>query len=147
MKVIRLAALAGLSLLAMSNSCEKSGDAAPASVLTAGRLVRTEITVDDQGKNPRPRWEIEVAPLSFPGLTSPGGGVMDYQVVKTFNLPDTAIYKAGRTVLFRYQLVPQAQHTPWRTLYERLNTATGIAWGDRLPELALSDVQLVPKAN
>lgn len=78
MKVIRLAALAGLSLLAMSNSCEKSGDAAPASALTTGRLVRTETTIDDQGQNPRPRWEIDVAPLSFPGLTAPGGGAMDY---------------------------------------------------------------------
>ena len=144
MNTARIVALAGISLLAMSNSCEKEGDAAPGSELATGRVVRTEITTDDQFKNPRPRWEIDVAPLSFPGLTAPGAGAMEYQQVKVFNLPDTATYKAGRTIRFRYRLVPQNEHTPWRTFYERMNMAPGIAWGDRLPELALTDVQLVP---
>ena len=138
MKTARIVALAGISLLAMSNSCEKEGDVAPSTDLTTGRVVRTEITIDDQFKNSRPRWEIDVAPLSFPGLAE-----VQYQQVKAFNLPDTATYKAGRAIRFRYRLVPQDQHTPWRTGYERLNTAAGIAWGDRLPELALTDVQLV----
>lgn len=139
MKTARIVALAGISLLAMSNSCEKEGDAAPDANLATGQLVRTEITIDDQGQNPRPRWEIDVAPLSFPGLAG-----VQYQQVKAFNLPDTATYKTGRTIRFRYRLVPQAEHTPWRTAYERYNMAAAIAWGDRLPELALTDVQLVP---
>lgn len=112
--------------------------------LATGRLVRVETAVDDRGQSPRPRWEVEVAPLSFPGRTAAGVFGMEFQQVKVFDLPDTAVYQAGRSIRFRYQLVPQAQHTPWRTPYERYNTAQALAWGDRLPELTLSEVELVP---
>lgn len=141
MKPVRLLALAGTCLLLMSNGCEKE-PAAPDNPLATGRIVRVEITVDSQGQNPRPRWEIDVAPLSFPGVAPAGVAEAPYQQVKAFDLPDTAAYKAGRVLQFRYRLVPLAQHTPWRTFYEQMNTAAGIAWGDRLPELALSDVRL-----
>lgn len=134
--------LSGILLfLAPLAACQKQ-DATPNSELATGRLVRTEITIDDQGLNPRPRWEVDVAPLSFPGVVG-----IQYQQVKVFNLPDTATYKPGRYIQFRYQFVPEAQHTPWRTYYERMNWAAQMAWGDRLPELTLSDVQLSPARN
>ena len=143
MKTVPFFALVGIGLLAMSSSCEKE-PAAPRTPLSTGRLVRLETTIDDRGQSPRPRWEVEVSPLSFPGLTEGGVFGPAFQQVKVFDLPDTATYRAGRAIRFRYRLVPQAQQTPWRTPYERYNMAPGLAWGDRLPELTLSDVELVP---
>ncbi len=142
MKALQFLALTGIGLLTMSSSCERE-DATPIVPLTTGRVVRIQITTDDQGQRPRPRWEIDVTPLSFPGLSVGSAAGEAFQHVKVFDLPDTAVYKAGRTLQFRYQLVPQAQHTPWRTAYERYNMAPGLAWGDRLPELSLTDVQVV----
>jgi len=135
MKAVQFLALAGISLLAMSNGCEKEA-ATPSAPLQTGRLVLLQTTIDDEGHRPRPRWLVDVAPLSFAGLAG-----VAYQQVKVFDLPDTVVYKAGRYIKFHYQLVPQARHTPWRTAYERFNMAPGIAWGDKLPELNLSDVQ------
>lgn len=120
----------------MSNSCEKD-PAEDATPLATGKVVRIETTIDDAGNNPRLRWEVDVTPLYFPGLAG-----VAYQEIKTFDLPDAASYKVGSTIQFHYKLVPQSQHTPWRTLYERVNTAAQIAWGDRLPELTLTNVQL-----
>ena len=68
---------------------------------------------------------------------------MEYQEVKVFNLSDTALYQVGRSIRFHHRLVPPAQHTPWRTPYEWYNMAAGMAWGDRLPELTLAEVELV----
>ncbi|ALW85926.1 hypothetical protein AUC43_12960 [Hymenobacter sedentarius] len=143
MKVVPFFTLIGIGLLAMSSSCEKEL-ATPSTPLATGRLVRLETTVDDRGQSPRPRWEVEVSPLSFPGLTAGGVFGPAFQQVKVFDLPDTAVYRVGRSIQFRYRLVPQAQQTPWRTPYERYNTAPALAWGDRLPELILSEVELVP---
>jgi hypothetical protein len=143
MKVVPFLALVGISLLAMSSSCEKEL-AAPSTPLATGRLVLLETTVDDRGQSPRPRWEVEVSPLSFPGLTAGGVFGPEFSQVKVFDLLDTTLYRAGRTIRFRYRLVPQAQQTPWRTPYEMYNMAPVLAWGDRLPELTLSDVELAP---
>lgn len=143
MKVVQRLAIIGICLLVMSTSCEKEPAAPNTLPLATGRLVRLETTVDDQGQHPRPRWEVDVAPLSFPGLTMGGVLSTDYQQVKVFDLPDTAVYRVGRSIRFHYWIVPQAQHTPWRTYYERLNTAAGLARGDRLPELTLANVELV----
>lgn len=143
MKAVNFLAFVGISLLVMGNSCEKEA-AAPSSFVATGRLVRLETTIDDNGNNPRPRWEVDVTPLSFPGLTAGGAPGIDYRHVKVFDLPDTLLYKAGRVIRFRYHLVPQARHTPWRTPYERYNMAPELAWGDRLPELMLYEVELSP---
>ena len=143
MKIVQRLALVGISLLAMSNSCEKEL-ATPSTPLATGRVVRLETTVDERGQSPRPRWEVEVSPLSFPGLTKGGVFGPEFQQVKVFDLPDTATYRVGRSIRFRYRLVPQAQQTPWRTWYELYNMAPVFAWGDRLPELTLSEVELVP---
>lgn len=140
MKAVQFVTLTGISLLAMSSSCEKEA-AVPSAPLATGRVVRIETTIDDQGQRPRPRWEIDVSPLSFPGLSGGGSAGGTYQQVKAFDLPDTATYKAGRLIQFHYQLVPPAQHTPWRTAYERYNMAPLMARGDQLPELRLSDVR------
>ena len=142
MKALQPIALLGISLLALGNRCEPE-PAVPAEPLTTGRIVRVQTTIDDQGQRPRPRWEIDVAPLAFPGLTTGGAPGSDYQHVKAFDLLDTAVYRVGRSIRFRYHLVPAAQHTPWRTNYERQNTAPQMAWGDRLPELTLTQVELV----
>ncbi|MGI4741064.1 MAG: hypothetical protein ACRYG7_38350 [Janthinobacterium lividum] len=91
MKVIQFLALAGISLLAMSNSCEKD-PAEDATPLATGKVVRIETTIDDAGNNPRLRWEVDVTPLSFPGLAG-----VAYQEIKTFDLPDAASYKVGST--------------------------------------------------
>ena len=137
MKAIQLFALAAISLVAMSSSCEK-GSAEDAAPLAMGRVVRVESTIDDAGNNPRPRWEVDVTPLSFPGVAG-----VAYQEIKTFDLPDANTYQVGSTIQFHYRLIAQDQHTPWRTLYERMNMAAQMAWGDRLPELALTDIQVV----
>ena len=142
MKGIQPLAVVGISLLALGNRCEPE-PAVPAEPLATGRLVRLENTIDDQGQRPRPRWEVDVAPLAFAGLTTGGAPGQDYTQAKVFDLPDTATYRVGRSIRFRYQLVPPAQHTPWRTYYERMNTAPGMAWGDRLPELTPTQVELV----
>jgi hypothetical protein len=117
MKAIQLFSLASLGLLTMSNSCEK-GTTEDVTPLASGRIVRVETTIDDAGNNPRPRWEVNVTPMSFPGLNG-----VAYQEIKTFDLPDTAMYKVGSIIQFRYHLVSQEQHTPWRTQYEQFNTA------------------------
>jgi hypothetical protein len=138
MKALYSFALVGTSLLAISSSCEKKV-AAPSAPLVTGQLVRLETTVDAGGRRPQPRWGLEVSPLSFPGWAG-----AQYQEVKVFGLPDTITYRPGRSIQFRYQFVPQAQQTPWRTSYEWNHTAQIPAWGERVPELALSDVHLVP---
>ena len=143
MRVIQPLAFLGIGLLALGNRCEPE-PAAPAEPLATGRLVRLESTVNDRGQRPRPRWEVDVAPLAFPGLTTGGAPGQDYTQAKVFDLPDTATYRVGCSIRFRYHLVPPEQHTPWRTYYERMNTAPGMAWGDRLPELTLTQVELVP---
>jgi hypothetical protein len=113
MKARQVFALAGISMLAMSNSCEKQSDAIP---LTTGRLVKTETTLDIHFANPRPRWVVDIAPLSLPGWKG-----NSYQQVKVFNLLDTVEYKPGRIVAFHYQLIPYDQQTPWRTWVEQHN--------------------------
>ena len=106
------------------------------SELVTGRIVQIVTTFDAQSNNPRPRWEIDVTPLSFPGVDIP------YQQVKAFSLPDIATYKAGRYIQFHYHLIPLNQHTPWESAYERTNAKATLVRTQRLPELALSDVEL-----
>jgi len=120
-------------------SCHKQEDVSPSydSELVTGRIMQIVTTIDDQSNNPRPRWEVDVTPLSFPGV-----GNIPYQRVKVFSLPDTATYKAGRYIQFRYRLIPLNQHTPWKTLFEWVNTQMALVRTERLPELALSDVKL-----
>lgn len=138
MKLIQVLAFAGISMLGMSNSCQKESDAvSPA--LTTGRVLKYETTLDDQFQHPRPRWIIDIAPLSLAGWAGD-----PYQQAKVFNLPDTTVYKAGQVILFHYQLVPQTQQTPWETWIERHNMNSKRVGAELLPELTLSDVQLVP---
>ncbi len=139
MKPSQILALTGISLLTMSNSCEKQGDAAPTSDLVTGRVLKTEITVDRHGQNPRPRWIVDIAPLSFPGWAG-----KSYQHVKTFSLPDTLTYKPGVALTFHYQLIPFEQQTPWQTEPERNNLGYSLVSGQPLPELVLSGVQPLP---
>ena len=137
MKVVLRLALVGISLLAMSTSCEKQSDAIP---LVTGRLIKTETALDFHFANPRPRWVVDIAPLSLPGWKG-----ISYQQVKAFNLPDTVEYKAGRTVTFHYQLVPYDQQTPWRTWVEQHKMAPSPDGIVVLPEVTISDIQLAPE--
>ncbi|AMJ64038.1 hypothetical protein [Hymenobacter sp. PAMC 26628] len=134
MKAIPLLALATVSLLTVSSSCHKKEDVSPASDLTSGRLVKLETTLDGTGQNPRPRWRIDVTPLSLAGYQ----GTL-YQQVKTFSLPATADYQVGQTITFHYQLVPYAQQTPWKTQYEWLAVPAMPPGATALPEITLTD--------
>ena len=142
MKINQVLALAGISMLAMSNSCGSEGDVAPAA-LTTGRLVRVENTIDVAGLNPRPRWTIDIAPGSLPGYE----GVM-YHQVKVFNLPiaDT-IYQAGQAFTFHYKLVPYDKQTPWRTGYEWHNARATVVGDDALPEITCSQVEVIQSTS
>jgi hypothetical protein len=137
MKAPHLLTLAGISLLTMSNSCRKEEVVSPSLELTTGRLVRIEMTSDAQYKNPRPRWIVDIAPDSLPGFRD-----KLYQQVKVFDLPDTAVYKAGRTITFHYHLVPYAQQSAWKTFVETHFLGPMPYWTLLLPELAISDVHL-----
>lgn len=139
MKAHQILALAGISLLAMSNSCEKEGDVSPTADLTIGRLVRMDMTIDNKGQNSRPRWVVDIAPVSLEG---PGG--KSYQQAKVFNLPDTATYKAGQVLTFHYQVVPSTQQTPWKTLFEWDNTQQGLVGTEPLAEISCSEIKAVP---
>ncbi|GAA4493205.1 hypothetical protein GCM10023172_01480 [Hymenobacter ginsengisoli] len=134
MKAVSLPALATASWLTISSGCQKGGDASPASDLTSGRLVKVETTLDGTGQNPRPRWRIDVAPLSLAGYQ----GTL-YQQVKTFSLPATADYQVGQTITFQYQLVPYAQQTPWKTGYEWNAVPAMPPGATALPEITLID--------
>lgn len=136
MKANQILALAGISMLAMSNSCEKEGNVSPNPELTKGRVVRYETTYDTNLKNPRTRWIIDISPLSLAG----SGGKL-YQKAKTFTLPDTASYKAGTTLLFHYTLVPYAQQTPWKSSPELLGVPAAPYETELLPEITLSGLQ------
>lgn len=130
--------LLGIGMLTMSSSCQRDNDASP-TPLTTGRLVKTQLTWASNTQNSRPRWIVDIAPLSFEG-NWPGH---TYPVVKVFDLPDTATYKAGKTISFRYQVVPPAQQTPWKTGYEWNNVAPQPGGAEPFAELRLSDVQLL----
>jgi hypothetical protein len=134
MKTTLLLALAIISLLTMSSSCEKESTAVP---FTTGQLVKIETTLDDHFSQPRPRWLVNIAPSSLPGLR---GG--PYQQVKVFSLPDTITYKAGQAIVFHYHLVPYEQQTRWRTWLERHNLAQEPTGADPLPEVQVTDVRL-----
>jgi hypothetical protein len=137
MKTTLLLALTTVSLLTMSNSCEKESTAVP---LTTGQLVKIETTLDDIFSQPRPRWLVNIAPLSLPGLKG-----VPYQQVKVFSLPDTLSYKAGQAIVFHYQLVPYDQQTRWRTWLERHNLAQEPQGADPLPEVQVTEVQLASR--
>ncbi len=124
---------AAVLLLGGLLACQRQEDNSP---LTMGRVVRTEMTADSRGQNARPRWVVDVAPLSFAGL-----GGRPYQQVKAFGLPDTAVCKAGRSFQFHYRPVPYEQQTPWKTNYERFSVPAMPPGATALPELALFDVQ------
>jgi hypothetical protein len=134
MRGSRAIALAGLSLLTMSNSCEKESPAVP---FTTGQLVKVETTLDDHFSHPQPRWLVNIAPLALPGLRG-----VPYQQVKVFSLPDTITYKAGQAIICHYQLVPYEQQTRWRTWLERHNLAQEPTGADPLPEVQVTAVQV-----
>ncbi len=136
MKTTLLLALATASLLSLSSGCRKEDAASPASGLTRGRLVKQENTVDATGQLTRPRWIIDLAPLSLAG----DHGTL-YSQAKVFTLPPTSAYQVGQTVSFHYQLVPYAQQTPWKTGYE-WNAVPAMAPGaTALPEITLFDLR------
>jgi hypothetical protein len=139
MKATQTSALAAASLLAMSFSCRKEGDVAPSAELVTGQLLKTETTWDSKAQNPRPRWIVNIAPQSLEG-NWPGHF---YQQAKVFNLPDTVVCPAGRHISFRYQVVPAAQQTPWKTASEWVNTQPAPAGAEPLAEITLSEVQFV----
>jgi hypothetical protein len=139
MKTTQVGALAAASLLAMSFSCRKEGDALPSPAVVTGRLLKTETTWDSNAQNPRPRWIVDITPQSLEG-NWPGHL---YQQAKVFNLPDTVVCRAGRLISFRYQVVPAAQQTPWKTAFEWVNTQQAPAGAEPLAEITLSDVQLM----
>jgi len=140
MKATLLLTLATFSLLAMS-SCRKEGDAVPLNDVLTGRLLKVESTIDSKGLNPRPRWRVDISPLSLEG-NWPGHS---YTQAKAYNLPDTT-YKAGQVISFRYQVVPVAQQTPWKTLFEWDNTRAVPSGAEPLAEITCSDVQLITSA-
>ena len=127
------ATLTAIFLLGITLSCRKQSEQAPQ---LTGRIVRYETTFDQKASNPRIRWLVDVSPLTFNGLDG-----QPYQQVKVFGLPDTVAYRAGRTVRFRYQLVPYDQQTPWLTPYERFSVPAGPPGATPLPELIPTDVQ------
>lgn len=137
MKITQLLALAGISMLAMSNSCQKE-DLTPELPVTTARVVKAEVTVDSDSRNPRTRWIINIAPLELPGWSG-----RPYQQARVFNLPDTVSYKAGTLFSFRYKLVPEAEQTPWKTLYEwnAVPAPTQPLGATAFPELVLSDIK------
>lgn len=135
MKATALLALVTVGLLTSSSGCRKDVGASPASALTSGRLIKLETTIDDAGQNPRPRWLIDVAPMSLAGYL----GAL-YQQAKTFTLPAGAAYHVGQTIPFRYQLVPYAQQTPWKAGYERSVFSAMAPGATALPEITLTDV-------
>lgn len=134
MKLLQYAALAGIGMLAMSNSCSKESEVSPTPGVVTGRLLKVETTWDVYAQNPRPRWTIDLAPASLEGFN----GVM-YQQAKAFNLPANATYQVGQAVSFRYQLVPYAQQTPWKTSYEWYSARPMPAGDVALPEIIVSD--------
>ena len=137
MKPSQFLALTGISLLAMSNSCQKESDAvAPA--VTTGRVVRYEPTVDNNLQNARTRWVVDLSPMELPGV----GGKL-YRQAKVFNLPDTLRYKAGTTFQFHYQLVPIPNQTPWKSYPERFGVPAAPYDVELMAEIAVSDVQIV----
>jgi hypothetical protein len=139
MKATQLGALTAASLLAMSFGCRKEGDVSPSTDVVTGRLLKTEITWDSNAQNPRPRWVVDITPQSLEG----NWAGHFYQQAKVFNLPDTVVCRAGRLISFRYQVVPTAQQTPWKTALEWVNTQPAPAGAEPLAEITLSDVQLV----
>ena len=134
MKTTRLLALAAASVLTLSSGCRKEG-APPEAELTSGRLVKQESTVDATGKITRPRWIIDLAPLSLPGYQ----GAL-YPQAKVFNLPPDAPYHPGQTLAFHYQLVPYGQQTPWKTGYEWNAVPAQPPGATALPEITLFDL-------
>ncbi len=124
-------------MLAMSNSCQKE-DLTPELPVATARVVKTEIAVDSDSKNPRTRWIINIAPLKLPGWSG-----QLYQQARVFNLPDTLSYKTGTLLSFRYKLVSEAEQTPWRTLYEwnAVPAQTQPLGATAFPELVLSDIK------
>lgn len=134
MKAAQILALVGISMLAMSNSCEKSDNVSPTAALTTGRLVKQENTIEATGKITRVRWIIDLAPVTLPGYQ----GIM-YSQAKVFNLPATPSYSVGQTISFRYQLVPYDQQTPWKTGYEWNGVPAMPAGAISLPEITISD--------
>ena len=134
MKVAPLLALTTAGLLALSSSCRKD-EASPLAGLTTGRLAKSENTVDATGQITRPRWIIDLAPLSLAGYQ----GAL-YPQAKAFNLPTGTPYHVGQTLTFRYQLVPYAQQTPWKTGYEWNGVPAQPPDATALPEITLSDV-------
>ena len=138
MKPGQILALAGISMLAMSNSCEKQPDVSPTGSLVTARILGTETTVDGNYKNERTRWTVDIAPLSLPGWAG-----LSYQQAKVFDLPTDGAYRAGSTVTFYYQLVPLAQETPWRTFGAWKSMAATRTGTDALPEITVSDVKLI----
>ncbi len=135
MKALSLLALATLSLLTMSNSCRQEEAVSPESDVTSGRLVEQQTTYDVTGQNPRPRWIIDLAPLSLAGYQ----GTL-YSQAKVFTLPSNTTYQAGQTISFHYQLVPYAGQTPWKTGYELRAVPATPPGATALPEIILSDV-------
>ena len=104
---------------------------------TMGRILRLDQTVDPQLHRPRPRWVMDLAPLSLPGQAD-----RPYSEAKVFGLGDTAVYRVGRTVRVHYQLVPYAQQTPWKTYYEYFNMAAMPPWTEPRPEITVTDAQV-----
>ena len=140
MKAVRILALVGLGVVAMSNSCQKEEFASETEVITA-RVVRIETTVDANSKNPRPRWTINIAPLELPGWTG-----RLYTQAKVFGLADTLSYGVGTEFTARYKLVPQTQQTPWAAMYEWYAVPAEIRppGAVPLPELVLTNIVVVP---
>lgn len=136
MKITQILALAGISMLVMSNSCQQE-DVMPELPEATARVIRTEITVDGDSRNPRTRWVIDIAPLELPGWSG-----RPYQQAKVFNLPDTISYKTGTRFSFRYTVVKEAEQTPWRTPYEwnAVPASTQPLGAIGFPELVLSNV-------
>ncbi len=64
MKPHHIFGLFSIGVLVTGSSCQRDPDPTP---LTRGRLVKTETTVDGNLRTPRPRWILDVAPLSFEG--------------------------------------------------------------------------------
>jgi len=138
MKSTQILALVGISMLAMSNSCDKQSDISPTVALTTGRVIKRETTFDVKGLNPRPRWILDITPISLEGLAG-----KQFQQVKVFSLPDTSAIAAGQTISFQYQLVPYTQQTPWLTPGEALPTPMKALGAIPLPEIALTTLNVL----
>ena len=137
-KAISLLALATVGLLTICSGCQKEPAVSPAAGLTTGRILRLDQTFDEQLHHPRPRWVVDLAPLSLLGQAD-----RPYSEAKVFALGDTAVYRVGRTVQFHYQLVPYTQQTPWKTYYEYFNMASMPPWTEPRPEITVTDAQVI----